>query len=64
MTIDQSLILFASDHGEVSSGFEWLSAQDINEALDGEADDNAGPVSASLMPPPVFPAWPRVYPSL
>jgi hypothetical protein len=64
MTVDQSLTPFALDRGEALSRFEWLSADDINEALGGEPDDGADSVSGSLMPPPAFPAWPRVYPGL
>jgi hypothetical protein len=49
---------------EASSRFGFLSAEDFNEALGGEADDFASPAPASLIAPTAFPAWPRVYPGL
>ena len=64
MTVDQSVTPFAPDSGEALSRFGFLSAEDINEALGGEADDFASPAPASLIAPTAFPAWPRVYPGL
>ena len=64
MTVDQSLIPVALDRGEASSRFEWLSAEDINEAVGGEAGDDAETAPGSLVTPPAFPVWPRVYPGL
>jgi hypothetical protein len=64
MTVDQSLTPVAPESGEASSRFGFLSAEDINEALGGEADDFASPAPASLIAPTAFPAWPRVYPGL
>ena len=64
MTVDQNVIRIALDSGEASSWFGWLSAEDINEALDEEPDDRAKTVPGSLMAPPALPVWPRVYPGL
>ena len=64
MTVDQSLTPVSPDRGDVSSRFGFLSAEDINEALGGEADDFASPAPALLIAPTAFPAWPRVYPGL
>ena len=51
MTVDQSLTPVAPESGEASSRFGFLSAEDINEALGGEADDFASPAPASLIAP-------------
>jgi hypothetical protein len=64
MMVDQSLTPVASDRGEILSRFEWLSAEEINEAPSGKPDDHAETVPGSLIAPPAFPAWPRVYPGL
>ena len=64
MTVDQSLTSVAPESGEASSRFGFLSAEDINEALGGEADDFADTAPAPLIAPTAFPAWPRVYPGL
>jgi hypothetical protein len=64
MTVDQNVLRIAPDSGEASSVFGWLSAEDINEALDEEPDDRARTVPGSLMALPASPAWPRVYPGL
>jgi hypothetical protein len=63
MTVDQNVIRIAPDSREASSWFGWLSAEDINEALD-EPDDRAKTVPGSLMALPPSPAWPRVFPGL
>ena len=41
MTVDQNLTPVAPESGEASSRFGFLSAEEINEALGGEADDRA-----------------------
>jgi hypothetical protein len=64
MTVDQSVTPLALNSGEASSRFGWLSAEDIDEALGAEPDNDAEAIAGSLMPPPAFPAWPRVYPGL
>ncbi len=64
MTVDRCSTRFAPDRGEASSRFGWLTAQEIDEAVGGKADDGGDVVSGALAPPPVYPAWPRVYPGL
>jgi hypothetical protein len=64
MTVDQGLLSFAPDGGEAVAGFGWLHADDASEALGAEFDDDEAAVPRYVMPPPLIPAWPRVFPGL
>jgi len=64
MTVDQNSTPFAPDRGEVSSRFEWLSAEEISAGPGGKPQDHADSLSGLVMPSPASPTWPRVYPGL
>jgi hypothetical protein len=63
MTTNLNLTSFAPEGGEASYWFEWLSTEEITEALGGEPDDHGETVPRPSMQP-AFPTWPRVYPGL
>jgi hypothetical protein len=63
MTIDQSLTPFAQDGGKAQFQSGRLSTEKIKGVPGGERDDH-GETVPGLSMQPIFPTWPRVYPSL